>query len=58
MLNITEAAAYLSTSVRHMRSLIFEKKIPYVKIGGKIRFLRSDLDAYITANRVAAEISA
>lgn len=54
MLDVGAAAEYLGTSVRHMRHLVFEKKIPYVKIGQRVRFLQSDLDSYIEANRVPA----
>jgi excisionase family DNA binding protein len=31
---------------------IEKNQIPYVKLGGAIRFLRSDVDAFIRAHRV------
>ncbi len=53
-LNIDRAAAYLDTSVRHMRRLAAERRLPYVKVGGKVRFLPEDLDAFLQAGRVEA----
>lgn len=44
------AAAYLNTTRRHVRRLRSECRIRYVKIGGKLRFRRQDLDEYIAAN--------
>lgn len=54
MPDIAEAAEYLGTSPRHIRRLVTERKITFVKIGGKVRFKKADLDAYIEANTVAA----
>ena len=47
-----EAAAYLSTTVRHVRRLVYERRIPYMKVGRLVRFGRADLDAYLMASRV------
>jgi excisionase family DNA binding protein len=52
LFNITDAAAYLSTSVRHMRRLVLERRIPYHHIGMYLRFARADLDAFIADGRV------
>jgi len=43
LLDITEAAEFLCTSIRHMRRLVAEDKLSVVKIGGKLRFDRADL---------------
>ena len=50
LLDIDGAADLLGTSVRHVRRLRAESRIPWVKIGAKLRFRRSELDAYIEAN--------
>ncbi len=35
-IGISELSAWLSTSVRHIRRLISERRIPYHKVGGLI----------------------
>ena len=40
----------LGTTVRHLRRLRSENRIPYVKLGGKLRFRRADLVGFIEAN--------
>ena len=51
LLDVGEAAAYLNTTERHIRRLRNEMRLPYVKVGSKLRFLRDDLDAYVEANK-------
>ena len=38
LLDIEGAAHMLGTTVRHLRRLRSENRIPYVKLGGKLRF--------------------
>lgn len=47
LLTLAETAAYLNTTERHIRRLRAESRIPFTKIGGKLRFKRRDLNAYI-----------
>ena len=54
LLDINEAADRLGTSERHMRALIADRKIDYIKVGGLVRFDPSALDAWIKANTVPA----
>jgi excisionase family DNA binding protein len=42
----------LQTSPRFIRRLIFERRIPFLKLGHHVRLLEADLDTYITASRV------
>ncbi len=51
----SEAAEYLHVTERWIRRAIAERRIPYVKVGRLVRFRKSDLDAYIEAQRVPAE---
>ncbi len=54
-LDIASAAAYLGTTTRHMRRLVAERRIPYLKIAGsKLRFLPDDLDAWLMEQRIQA----
>jgi len=50
LLDPEQAAVYLNTSMRHIRRLRDECRIAYVKIGGKLRYRRQDLDDYVVAN--------
>jgi excisionase family DNA binding protein len=49
-----EAAVYLGTTVRHMRQLRYERTLPFLKLGGKVRFDRFDLDKFIKTHKVAS----
>jgi excisionase family DNA binding protein len=51
-LDLAEAAEYLGTSERHVRRLVAEHGLPFVKLGRKVRFQVTDLDAFIEANTV------
>ena len=52
-LTVKQAAVYLNLSEATIRSWIFWKKIPYIKLGGRaVRLRKYDLDALITAGYV------
>jgi excisionase family DNA binding protein len=50
-LKIPEAAAYSGMTVWAIRSLIWDRKIPYLKQGKSYIVLRDDLDAYLNSQR-------
>jgi excisionase family DNA binding protein len=52
LLTPQEAADRLGTSLRFVRRLIFERRIPFIKVGRHVRIAASDLDAFIAAGRV------
>jgi excisionase family DNA binding protein len=54
LLSPQEAADQLGTSLRFVRRLIFERRIPYTKLGRHVRIAADDLDAFITAGRIEA----
>ena len=54
LVSIEEIAEHLGVSVRHVRRLVFERRIPYVKWGHLIRFDIDDVSAWVTTSRVAA----
>jgi excisionase family DNA binding protein len=58
LLTVEEAAERLGTSVRFVRRLIFERRIPYTKLGRHVRIATSDLDAFITAGRIEPRTAA
>jgi excisionase family DNA binding protein len=53
-LNIGEAAAYLAATVWYMRSMIWERRIPFAKRGNKYVFDKRDLDSFIEAQKTFA----
>jgi excisionase family DNA binding protein len=54
LLTIPEVAKLLKISVRGVRRLQQRRRIPFVKIGGAVRFTKSDLADYVKNNRVKA----
>lgn len=55
LLTVNETAALLRVSVGTIRSWVLNRKITYCKIGGTVRFQRSDLDAFIKRSTVPAQ---
>ena len=49
LLTWDEAAERLNTTPRHVRRLVFERRIAYRKLGRYVRFHPDDLEEYITA---------
>ncbi len=49
-IRISELSAWLDTSVRHIRRLISERRIPYHKVGGLIRFVPSEIEEWLDGN--------
>jgi excisionase family DNA binding protein len=47
LLRIAEAAQYLSTTVRAIRTLIWRREIPFCEIGQRYLIDVRDLDAYV-----------
>jgi excisionase family DNA binding protein len=52
LLTPQEAADRLGTSLRFVRRLIFERRIPFIKLGRHVRIAASDVDAFIAGGRV------
>lgn len=55
LLDIDAVAEMLNTSVRHIRRLVHEHRIPVVRVGRLIRFDPVDLDAWLDEHRSSAE---
>ena len=51
LLTIDQVAEHLGTSRRHLRRLIAERRIPYVKVGRLIRFDPDEITAWLDAGR-------
>lgn len=55
LLDIAGAAAYLGVSVRHIRRLVAEKRIPHIKWGSILHFDPDELDRWIDGWRRPAK---
>jgi excisionase family DNA binding protein len=53
LLTIAEVAERLNTTPRHVRRLVFERRIAYRKLGNYVRFHPDDVTEYVAAHRVA-----
>jgi excisionase family DNA binding protein len=52
LLKPQEAAERLNVSLRFIRRLCHERRLPYTKVGKFVRFDADELEAWITAQRV------
>lgn len=50
-LDVVGAASYLGLTERHLRQLVFERRLTHFKLGRRLVFDTDDLDAYLEANR-------
>ena len=51
LLTVEQTAERLGTSVRFVRRLRAERRLPFVKLGKHLRIDRADLEAFIDAHR-------
>lgn len=54
LITVEQLADELGVSVRYVRRIIAERRIPYVKVGHLIRFQRDEVERWVEANRVTA----
>ncbi len=50
LLTILEAAELLTIKVSRLRTAVFRKEIPYIKIGRLVRFKEDDLMNWVSEN--------
>lgn len=55
LLDVPAAAEYSGLSERHLRRLIDERRIGFVKERRRVFLLRSDLDDFVARNRIEPE---
>ena len=51
LLNVNEASMYLNMKVSWLRSAVFQRQIPFIKLGRLIRFDKKDLEKWIETNK-------
>lgn len=57
LLTVHEAARLLAVSVSTLYGWVWQRRIPFVKVGRAVRFDLVDLEAFIEQNRVRPGIS-
>ena len=53
LLTLRAAAAYLSCSLWAIRTLVWDKTLPHIRIGRRVLIERADLDAFIEKRKAA-----
>lgn len=54
MVGVKQASAFLGTTAWAMRNLVWDKKIPHMRIGARLLFDIQDLEKFIATNKVPA----
>ena len=57
LIGIDDAAKFLSISTSTLYGWVWQRRIPFIKIGRAVRFDLGDLERFIQANRRAANPS-
>ena len=56
LFTIEQLADQLATSIRHIRRLVAERRVPYIKVGGLVRFDPSEVEEWIDQHRVRGAV--
>lgn len=54
LLTVTEVAVWISFTPKGVYALVEARRIPFIKVSNRVRFLRSDVLDWLTENRVSA----
>jgi excisionase family DNA binding protein len=55
-LDVVGVAERLNVTERFVRRLVFERRIPFLKIGHFVRFDPAEIERWVTETRVPAEV--
>lgn len=54
LLDVDGVAGHLNITVRHVRRLVFERRIPYLKVGNLLRFDPDEIAVWVRGLAVCA----
>jgi excisionase family DNA binding protein len=54
LITVNDAARYLAVSVSTLYGWVYQRRIPFVKVGRALRFEMADLDRFVERNRTQA----
>jgi excisionase family DNA binding protein len=57
-LTIDQLAGHLGVTPRHVRRLVAERRVPFVKVGYFVRFDPQDIRVWVQSRRVDSSLSA
>lgn len=57
LMTVDELAELLNVSVHHVRRLVFERRIPFLKIGSRVRFETAAVEEWLSTLRVDTHAS-
>lgn len=52
LVTVNDAARYLAVSVSTLYGWVYQRRIPFVKVGRALRFEVADLDNFVERNRI------
>lgn len=52
LLNVAEAARFLAVSPSTLYGWVWQRRIPFVKLGRAVRFDKADLQEYVNRNKI------
>jgi len=56
-MSIADLAGFLATTERHVRRLVSERRIPYLKVGHFVRFDRAAVERWLTDREIPERTS-
>jgi excisionase family DNA binding protein len=54
LVNVNDAAQFLAVSPSTLYGWVWQRRIPFVKVGRAVRFVMADLERFVTQNRIEA----
>jgi excisionase family DNA binding protein len=54
LIDVQAAASYLAVSVPTLYGWVWQRRIPFVKVGRALRFDVADLDSFVAAHKTSA----
>ena len=55
-LDAVQAAGYLRISTGTLRNMVSNGKLPFYKLGNRLRFIQSELDSMLRKNKFGPEV--
>jgi excisionase family DNA binding protein len=56
LINVNDAAQFLAVSPSTLYGWVWQRRIPFVKVGRAVRFDMADLERFVAENRIQARL--
>ncbi len=57
LMDIKQVCTYLNVKMSFIRSMVFNGKIPAVRIGGLMRFSKADIDSWVEQHKIESSLA-